>query len=99
MNIGCYNSQEALEWGLVNRVVPHGEALNEAMKMAAELCENAPLSVQAILKSLRDEMMAKLADSSDELKAQRDELQAQKELTSESQAQVELLIRQIFALR
>lgn len=46
-------AQEALRWGLINRVVPKGEALNEAMKIAEELCENAPLSVQAILKSLR----------------------------------------------
>jgi len=49
------SAQEALDWGLINRVVPKGEALNEAMKMAKELTEeNAPLSVQAILKSLRE---------------------------------------------
>lgn len=48
------SSQEALDWGLINRRVPKGEALNEAMKIAEELCENAPLSVQAILKSLRE---------------------------------------------
>ncbi len=52
----------------------------------------AQLAELAILKSLRDEMMAKLADTADDLKAQ-------KALTSESQAQVELLNRQIFALR
>lgn len=48
------SAQEALDWGLINRVVPKGEALNEAMKIAEEICENAPLSVQAILKSLRE---------------------------------------------
>jgi enoyl-CoA hydratase len=48
------SAQEALDWGLINRVVPKGEALNEALKVAEELCENAPLSVQAILKSLRE---------------------------------------------
>lgn len=48
------SAQEALDWGLINRVVPKGEALKEAMKMAEEICENAPLSVQAILKSLRE---------------------------------------------
>lgn len=47
-------AQEALNWGLINRVVPKGEALNEALKIAEEICENAPLSVQAILKSLRE---------------------------------------------
>jgi len=48
------SAKEALDWGLVNRVVPKGQALAEALKIADELCENAPLSVQAILKSLRE---------------------------------------------
>ena len=49
------SAQEALSWGLINRVVPKGGAFDEAMKMAIELTEeNAPLSVQAILKSLRE---------------------------------------------
>lgn len=48
------SAREALDWGLINRVVPKGQALAEAKKIAFELCENAPLSVQAILKSLRE---------------------------------------------
>jgi enoyl-CoA hydratase len=48
------SAQEALQWGLINRVVPKGQALAEARRMAEELCENAPLSVQAILRSLRE---------------------------------------------
>jgi len=48
-------AQEALQWGLINRVVPKGKALEEALKIAHEIAdENAPLSVQAILKSLRE---------------------------------------------
>ncbi len=48
-------AQEAKEWGLINRVVPKGQALEEAMKIAEEIAnDNAPLSVQAILKSLRE---------------------------------------------
>lgn len=48
-------AQEAKEWGLINRVVPKGEALVEALKIAEEISEeNAPLSVQAILRSLRE---------------------------------------------
>lgn len=47
-------AQEALRFGLINKVVPHGQALAEAMKMAAQLCENGPLSVKAITKSLRE---------------------------------------------
>ncbi len=37
---------EARRWGLVNRVVPKGEALNEAMRMAEAICENAPVSLR-----------------------------------------------------
>jgi enoyl-CoA hydratase len=48
------SAQEALEWGLINRVVPKGKAFEEAVKMAEQLCENAPLSIKAITRSLRD---------------------------------------------
>ena len=37
---------EARSWGLVNRVVPRGEALNEAMRMAEAICENAPVTIR-----------------------------------------------------
>ena len=48
-------AQEALNWGLINRVVAKGEALNEALKIAHEIAEeNAPLSIKAITKSLRE---------------------------------------------
>ncbi len=47
------NAQQALSWGLVNRVVPKGQALAEAKKMADSLCENGPLAIKAITTSLR----------------------------------------------
>jgi len=47
-------AQEALQWGLINRIAPKGKALEEAMKMAQQLCENAPLSIVAITRSLRE---------------------------------------------
>lgn len=47
-------AQEALRFGLINRVVPHGQALAEAMKMAEQICECGPLSIKAITKSLRE---------------------------------------------
>jgi enoyl-CoA hydratase len=47
------SAQEAKEFGLVGRVVPAGTALAEAKKIAETICENGPLAVQAILKSLR----------------------------------------------
>jgi enoyl-CoA hydratase len=40
------NMEEARRWGLVNRVVPKGEALNEALKMAEAICENAPVTIR-----------------------------------------------------
>jgi enoyl-CoA hydratase/carnithine racemase len=38
--------EEAKRWGLVNRVVPKGEALNEALWMAEAICENAPVTIR-----------------------------------------------------
>lgn len=40
------SAEEARHWGLLNRVVPRGEALNEAMRMAEALCQNAPVSLR-----------------------------------------------------
>jgi len=42
------SAQEALSMGLVNRVVPAGEALEEARRVAAILLERPPLSLKAI---------------------------------------------------
>lgn len=47
-------AQEALDWGLVNRLVPKGQALAEAKKIAAQICETGPLALRAITQSLRD---------------------------------------------
>ena len=37
---------DARGWGLVNRVVPRGEALSEALRMAEAICENAPVTIR-----------------------------------------------------
>jgi|SRR5690625_368089 len=47
-------AQEALDWGLINRVVPRGEALASAREMAAAICANGPLAVRAVTRSLRE---------------------------------------------
>jgi enoyl-CoA hydratase len=47
-------AQEALDFGLVGRVVPSGQALAEATKIAAEICENGPLSIRALMRVLRE---------------------------------------------
>jgi len=39
-------AEEARHWGLVNRVVPRGQALTEALRMAEAICENAPVSLR-----------------------------------------------------
>jgi enoyl-CoA hydratase len=39
-------AQRAAELGLVNRVVPRGEALDEAIALAEQIAENGPLAVR-----------------------------------------------------
>ncbi len=47
------SAHEAKAFGLIGRVVPAGSALAEAKEIAATICANGPLAVQAILRSLR----------------------------------------------
>jgi enoyl-CoA hydratase len=47
-------AQEAKEIGLIGHVVPDGQALAKAHELAAVIAGNAPLSVQAVLRSLRE---------------------------------------------
>lgn len=43
-----YSAQEACNWGLVNKVVPKGEALTEALKWAEEVAVLSPTSLKAL---------------------------------------------------
>jgi enoyl-CoA hydratase len=45
---------EAKEMGLIGHVVPDGQALKAAREIADRIAANAPLSVKAILRSLRE---------------------------------------------
>lgn len=45
---------KALEWGLINRIVPKGQTLAEAKKIAEKICRNGPLAVKAVVQSLRE---------------------------------------------
>jgi enoyl-CoA hydratase len=47
-------AQEAKEIGLIGHVVPDGQALAKAQELAEVIAGNAPLSVQAVLRSLRE---------------------------------------------
>ncbi len=48
------SAQDALDIGLIGRLVPSGEALDEARKIAGQIAANGPLAVQAILRSVRE---------------------------------------------
>lgn len=47
------SAQQALEIGLINRVVPREELMPAAMALAEKICENAPLAIQAVKRSVR----------------------------------------------
>ena len=47
------SAQEALELGLVNRVVPGDRLMEEARGLANEIAEIAPLAVEAVLEVMR----------------------------------------------
>lgn len=49
-----YSANDALAMGLVEKVVPAGEALNEARKMAQAICGNAPLALRAGKKVINE---------------------------------------------
>jgi enoyl-CoA hydratase len=47
-------ARRAYELGLVNHVVPDGQALAKAKEIARKIAENGPLAVRAILATLRE---------------------------------------------
>jgi enoyl-CoA hydratase len=47
-------ARRAAELGLVGRVVPDGQALAEARKIAERIAANGPLAVRAILATIRE---------------------------------------------
>ena len=47
-------AHRALELGLINHVVPDGEALSKAREIAERISSNGPLAVRGILATLRE---------------------------------------------
>ncbi|MCW2600154.1 MAG: caiD 2 [Frankiales bacterium] len=47
-------AQEALSYGLIGHVVPNGDALRKAHEIADAICENGPIAVKSVLRSLRE---------------------------------------------
>jgi len=51
------SASEALQWGLINRVVPAGSSLGAAEDLAMRICRNGPLAVReslAVARKARD---------------------------------------------
>ena len=57
------SAQRAYELGLVNHVVPDGQALARAREIAARIAANGPLAVKAILATLRETETLSEADA------------------------------------
>lgn len=53
LNNRTLSAQEALHHGLVNRVVPVSDYLDEALKLADEIASRAPLAVRAAKKMIK----------------------------------------------
>ena len=53
LNNRTLTAQEALHYGLVNRVVPISDFLNEALKLAEEIASRAPLAVRAAKRMIK----------------------------------------------
>jgi len=49
-----YSATEALDIGLIGKVVPDGKALDAALELADVISANGPLAVEAILRSVRE---------------------------------------------
>ena len=45
---------EAYQWGLVGHLVPDGQALAKAREIAGVICDNGPIAVEAILRTLHE---------------------------------------------
>lgn len=58
-----FAASRALEIGLLNRVVPRGELLDAAFRLADAVAGNAPLAVRAARNGVRDMLHLSLADA------------------------------------
>jgi enoyl-CoA hydratase len=47
-----FGAEEALQWGLLNRLVPREALMDEALAAATAICDNAPLAVRQAKKSI-----------------------------------------------
>jgi enoyl-CoA hydratase len=66
INNRTLSAQEALQFGLVNRVAPVGDYLNEALKLAEEVASRAPRAVRAAKKMINASYEKFLSDALEE---------------------------------
>lgn len=59
------NAQQAYEIGLINRVVPKEELMDTAMEIAETICQNAPLAIEAVKRSVRKGMNLSMDEALD----------------------------------
>ncbi|TAK11689.1 MAG: enoyl-CoA hydratase [Anaerolineae bacterium] len=59
------DARQALEWNLVNRVVPVERYLDEAIELAGVIAERPPLAVQAARKAVRTGMLDTMREGLD----------------------------------
>lgn len=62
LNNRTLTAQEALQYGLVNRVVPVSDFLSEALKLADEIASRAPLAVRAAKRMINHSYESFLTD-------------------------------------
>ena len=62
------NAQEALHFGLANRVAPLSDYLNDALKLAEEIASRAPLAVRAAKRAINHSYESFLKDGLSEEK-------------------------------
>jgi enoyl-CoA hydratase len=46
------NAEQALQWGLVNEVVPQADLMTKAGEIAAKICKNSPTAIGAAIRSV-----------------------------------------------
>ena len=63
LNHRTLSAQEALQFGLVNRVTPREKFLDEALALAAEIAGRAPLAVRAAKKMINQAYERPLTDA------------------------------------
>ena len=48
-----FTAQEALDWGMVNRVVPAADLMDTALAAAARIAANAPIAVRQAKRAIQ----------------------------------------------